>query len=50
MGLQQTEKSFVNNDEWREKLNVVGDMLSALRRRLKIAKAAGHILHMVKER
>ncbi len=34
-------KSSVNNDEWREKLNVIGDMLSALRRRLKIAKAAG---------
>ena len=34
-------KSSVNNEEWREKLNVIGDMLSALRRRLKIAKAAG---------
>ena len=34
-------KSAISNDEWREKLNVIGDMLSALRRRLKIAKAAG---------
>ena len=34
-------KSAINNEEWREKLNLIGDMLTALRRRLKIAKAAG---------
>lgn len=34
-------KAAVTNEEWREKLNTIGDMLSALRRRLEIAKVAG---------
>lgn len=34
-------KATLSNDKWREKLDVVGDMLSALRKRLKIAKASG---------
>lgn len=34
-------KSYIKNDVWREDLNVIGDMLSLLRRRLRIAKETG---------
>lgn len=34
-------KATLSNDKWREKLDIVGDMLSAFRTRLKIAKESG---------
>lgn len=34
-------KSAITNKEWREKLDTIGDMLIALRRRLEIAKGTG---------
>lgn len=34
-------KSYLTNEEWREKLDIISDMLVALRRRLKIARETG---------
>lgn len=38
---ESSGKSALSNNEWKEKLDVIGDMLSALRKRLKIAKNTG---------
>lgn len=38
---ESSGNATLSNNKWREELDVVGDMLSALRKRLRIAKAAG---------
>ena len=37
--MQAKEKSAIQNSIWREKLDIIADMLSAIHRRLKIAEA-----------